>query len=189
MGGTYDPETGRIVWEAHVPIEEQHAHYAAHPPSCLGALEGTAIDLSGHPFDGHGEPVNTIFAVRCPCGSRLFTALGHFDEDGDYPLPPVILECAGCRVEHVVFDASRHGFDGVVGNLANSEPEGQLDELCAADVGGPPCEIILRFEFPSDVLGDPEWSGREPELFSWITIVGRNPSDGRLATLFELECA
>lgn len=78
---------------AHVPIEQQREHYRANPPSCLAALRCTVTDLPGYVFDGHGEPVNAIFAVAChtPAGVAvrvlqrilaLTAAIWHNDKTG-----------------------------------------------------------------------------------------------------------
>jgi hypothetical protein len=40
--------TGQIVWTMHVPLDEQRAFYAAHPPRALDGLSCTAIDLPDH---------------------------------------------------------------------------------------------------------------------------------------------
>ena len=42
MGGTVDPKTGQVVWEMHVPLDEQLAHYRAHPPRALRGLRDLA---------------------------------------------------------------------------------------------------------------------------------------------------
>ena len=160
VGGSVDPDTGELVWDFHVPIAEQAAVYAAHPPSALGTLRATAIELPDHAFDGHGEPVNVAFAVACPCGSTLFVPTGYWSDDEDRFISPITLECAGCETWHEIFDSSRHGFDGAVGNNRAREPgpDEVPDELAG------PSEILVRFEFPSDHLG-------------------------ALATLFDDECA
>ena len=80
MGGVYDPKTGQIEGTMHVPLEQQLAHYRSHPPSMLRELVATPIELD-FTFDGHGEPVNAIFAVSCRCGSTLFEVYCHVDGD------------------------------------------------------------------------------------------------------------
>src|SRR5688500_12823536 len=125
MGGTLDPKTGRIIWEMHVPLQEQRAFYRRHPPRLLERLRVHAIEMDEEAFDGHGEPVNAIFEVQCPCGSRRFIAVGYGLEDGLVE-PPITLECAGCGSERLLFDPARHGYDGAVGNNGEpQEPEGE----------------------------------------------------------------
>ena len=196
MGGTLDPETGEIVWEFHVPLEEQERYYAEHPPSALKDWSPVAIPLPDHPFDGHREPVNVAFTVSCRCGGTAFTAEGSFeDEDDAYdddpvPLPesPVDLRCAACGDCRLLFDSLEHGYDGVLNSSAASVEA----PLPRHPLHGPherPYEVLVRFEFPSDVLGDADYGGREHDLFSWITVVARDPETGVLTTVFEWECA
>jgi hypothetical protein len=185
MGGTYDPETGQIVWEFHVPLKEQLRHYASHPPSCLSSLRCTPTELPGFTFDGHGEPVNVVFAVACVCGGSSFTVMGYLVE-GELPEPPITLECDECEAEHMIFDARRHGYDGTVGGM-DIEPEGEPRELFWDELE-PPHAVLIRFEYPSDVLGDEQWQGKEHDLFGWITVVGRG-AHGSPTLLFDYECA
>jgi hypothetical protein len=49
--------------------------------------------------------------------------------------------------------------------------------------------VVVRFEYPSEHLGDPEWSGREHDLYSWFTLLARDPETKQLEHLYELECA
>jgi hypothetical protein len=84
-----------------------------------------------------------------------------------------------------VFDPARHGWDGVL-NPIPRETRHHTDELGAEQ------QIYVRFECSSEVLGDPdmpESRGREPDLFTWFTLVGRDPETGTLTTLVEWECA
>lgn len=166
-----------------VPVEEQISHYRRRPPSCLTGLRPTTVDLDEFQFDGHGEAVNAIFAIACACGSTRFTATAHVPEEDSWPEPPVTLSCAACNTSYEVFDAAKHGYDGV---LDNSE----FDTVgTAREITRNSCEIIARFEYPSDLLGDDEFKEIEHDLFSWITIVGRDPDSRELVTLFDFECA
>lgn len=188
MGGTLNPKTGQIEWDFHVPFDEQRAYYAAHPPSALAGLTATPIDVE-FPFDGHGEPVNAVFALTCPCGGDLFI-VACWVEDNEIR-PPISIECAACEASHEIFDPTRHGYDAVAGGLPADPPsdDSYPDDLTHDDIDVPH-QVLVRFEFPSDHLGgDAEWKGREHDLFSWITILARDPKTGALAFLFDDECA
>jgi hypothetical protein len=186
MGGRLDPKTGQTIWDARVPIEQQPTFYNNHPPRALDGLTCTPVEPPDWKFDGHGEPVNAVFELACPCGSKLFTVISAFDEDG--AKPPIAVACSGCASERVVFDASKHGYDGALGNHEPDESIGEIDDLVSEEIGAPH-HVLVRFEFPSDVLGDEEWRGREQDLFSWVTILARDPATGHLAFLFDAECA
>ncbi|HUQ04544.1 MAG TPA: hypothetical protein VM261_18715 [Kofleriaceae bacterium] len=188
MGGIYNSETDQTEWTTHVPLDEQLAHYRAHPPSALAGLTAKPVDVN-FAFDGHGEPVNAVFELTCPCGSALFIATAYL-EDEEWQ-PPIALECTACEAEHVIYDRSKHGYDAVVGGGGSDEPDDDAvaDELTPDDVDVPH-QVLIRFEFPSDHLGgDADVKGREHDLFSWITILARDAQTGDLAFLFDDECA
>lgn len=187
MGGIVNPRTGQIEWTFHVPLDEQVTFYRAHPPSCLAGLTAKPIELD-FTFDGHGEPVNAIFEVTCACGSALFVAACMIEDDSIRP--PITLECAGCEAEYVIYDPSRHGYDAVAGGLPADElgDDSYADEITPEDIEMPH-QVIVRFEFPSDHLGEPRHEGREPELFSWITVLARDARSGAVEFLFDDECA
>ena len=189
MGGTVDPETGEVIWDARVPIAEQPAFYNSHPPRALEGLTCTPIEPPAPPdftFDGHGELVNAVFVLGCPCGSKLFTVVCTFD-DGEVR-SPISVECSACDRDQDIFCTGKHGYDAEVIPETPQEA-GECPETLAAKEIPAPHEVLVRFEYPSDVLGDPEWQGREQDLFSWITIVARDPKTGELAFLFDEECA
>src|SRR5690348_6368299 len=59
------------------------------PPRCVTPFNvtlATADELPGIAFDGHGEPTQSIFRVRCTCGGDSFRVRGTFhakDYKGD----------------------------------------------------------------------------------------------------------
>ena len=188
MGGSVDPTSGMVIWDAHVPLDEQPRYYAAHPPHALDGLNCTAIDLPGFRFDGHGEPINMVFELACSCGGILFTVLAHV-QNGEL-IPPIELECSGCDSTYVVFDPRRQGYDGALGFGEQYEVDDRVEALSVDDVDAPH-RVIARFEFPSDVLGAQETDADNcvaEDLFSWITILGRDPH-GVPVIVFDYECA
>jgi hypothetical protein len=191
MGGTIDPETGEVVWQMHVPAAEQVAYYRSHPPRAISGLRVTPIDVEFQ-FDGHGEPINSIFEVACPCGSAQFTVSGGLDED-DEIRAPIELACDGCEALYDVFDSNEHGYDGELLDTAADYPEpDDYNELHPTEFEAPH-EIVIRFEYGSEELGSPdrpaEWRGREQDLFTWFTLLARDPETKQLAFLYDSECA
>jgi hypothetical protein len=186
VGGTVDPKTGEVIWEMHVPLAEQLAFYRSHPPRALEKLRATAIEQIDWTFDGHGEPVNSIFELACPCGSKLFTATCGLASD-NMVSPPIGIECDACEAIFEIFDPSEHGWDAVMCGDTFDEPAAYGD-LVGEDIEAPH-EIVVRFEHGSETLGDPELAGREQDVFSWFTLLARDAKSKRLAQLFEWECA
>jgi hypothetical protein len=182
VGATIDPKTGEMIWEARVPLDEQPAYYRAHPPKAIAAFRSAPIDGLDFQFDGHGEPINSIFTLACSCGGTRFYALAHVEDDEW--IPPIELECTSCESSQVAFDLRTDGYTAATGDAPSYEPSVDVEELAPDEL-----EIIVRFEHPSDVLGDPDFEAPAEELFSWISIVGRDPDSGALALLFDYECA
>lgn len=189
MGGVVDPSTGQIVWEMKVPLSEQLAFYRSHVPRALGQLRATPIEQIDWQFDGHGEPVSSIFELACSCGGARFhvTCGVHTSDDAAVAAPPISIECDACKATFEIFDASEHGWDAVMCGARHDEPEAYDDLVC--DGIDAPHELIVRFEHASDTLGDPALAGREPDVFTWFTLLARDPGTRRLAQLFEWECA
>jgi hypothetical protein len=79
---------------------------------------------------------------------------------------PITIECSACERDQVIFWSGKHGYDAEVSPGEAQEMGECPDDLVAEDIEAPH-EVIVRFEYPSDHLGDPKWKGREPELFSW----------------------
>jgi hypothetical protein len=191
MGGSVDHETGEVEWEMHVAAAEQLAHYRAHPPRAVAGLRVTPIEVD-FPFDGHGEPINAIFEVACPCGSTRFTVSGGLDEDEEIR-DPIELSCAECEVGYDVFDASEHGYDGELRDTPLDSPGSEArNERQPTDFDAPH-EIVVRFEYASEELGNPTQAAdrrnREQDLFTWFTLLARDPATKQLACLYESECA
>jgi len=185
MGGTYDPTTGQMVWTMHVPLADQLAHYRSHPPRAIRELRAMPVDVDFR-FDGHGEPVDVAFELACPCGGTRFDVTCGLDED-DEPAPPIELECGACAASYKIFDDNEHGYDAELNSVERQAPELIVD-LDPADIDLTP-ELVVRFEFPSDHLGDPQYAGREHDLFSWFTLLARDPETKQLEFLFDAECA
>jgi hypothetical protein len=167
-----------------VPLAEQLAFYRSHPPAALGPLRATPVDQLDWPFDGHGEPVNAVFELACPCGGTRFTATCGVDADNNVARP-IGLECAACQAAFEIFDA--HGWDAVMCGERGDEPD-HFDDLKPDGIAAPH-QVIVRFEHGSETLGDPALAGREPDVFSWFTLLARDPDDARLEQLFDWECA
>jgi hypothetical protein len=182
---TWNEKTG-WAWVFHVPFDEQEAYFRAHPPSALHTLRCSPIELPGYPFDGHGEPVNAVFAITCPCGSRQFTAARWVNEQDELG-PPISIACGACGASHVIYDDTKDGFDALAGSA--SPTESRLGNFDAFTSVPPPYEVVMRFEFPSDLLGSGEFPGREPEAFSWVTVLVKPNDGGPYVLLFDDECA
>lgn len=180
MGAAFFGYAGRVT------TAEQIAHYRAHPPRALAGLRATPIDVEWT-FDGHGSPVNSVFELACGrCGAMKFVAMCDATDEGEV-CSPIALHCDACEEVYEIFDSGVHGYDGESGDFSGDEGDGPYDlETTEVDE---PFEVIVRYEYPSDHLGDPQWVGREHDLFSWFTLLARDPTTKQLEHLYDVECA
>jgi len=165
-------------------VADQLAYYRAHPPSALAAVRAEPTELSGVRFDGHGEPLNPVFAITCTCGSRELALWGWVREEEIGP--PLAVACDTCGADLDLFDPSLHGYDAVASGDADDDDDDDSfpDEFPDAE---PPYELFVRFEYSPSDFDDPRWAGRQSDLFSWITVVAKTKNG--LVHLFDWECA
>ena len=57
------------------------------------------------------------------------------------------------------------------------------------DMHVPLAEQIAHYRAHPPPGGDPELAGREHDLYSWFTLLARDPATKQLEQLYELECA
>lgn len=50
-------------------------------------------------------------------------------------------------------------------------------------------EVFARFEYPAGLFDDPEFEGKEQELFSWFTGVGKCKACSTTSQFIDFECA
>ena len=173
-------------YAARVTVAEQIAHYRAHPPRALAGLRATPIDVAWT-FDGHGKRIDCVFELACgACGATKFVAMCNATDEGEV-CSPITLHCDGCKAAFEIFDSGKHGFDGESGDFTGDEGDGPYDlETTEVDE---PHEVVVRYEYPPDRLGEPRYAGREHDLFSWFTLLARDPTTKQLEHMYDFECA
>ena len=165
------------------------------PPRCL---DGFIVRLSpplGIAFDGHGEPLNKVYHLACNCQADLHKVLGHY-ETNDYGdrifVSPLALECVACGAVTELFDSAVHGYDPeVCGHSTTIRGAGARQHFACDRCGIKPLRVHARFEHSSEVLEDStgEFTGNEPNLFTWFTLVGDCTGCRRMLTIADFECA
>ena len=174
-----------------------HSYFESKPPRCINAYSAEQIALDAVSFDGHGgDCVNAGYSLTCKCGSKQHLLSGYIWENQDYgdvvTVSPITTECCMCSEKNTLFDSEIHGYDAELGHGASTaRAEGTPGTLECAHHPERRMEVLVRFEFPTDLLdGDFEdWKGREQELFTWFTVYGRCSKCSEIWTLAELECA
>jgi hypothetical protein len=191
------------------------SYFRSHPPRCIAGFTARPTELPGVEFDGHGsmsqlkfdvppgvrieapEHFNPIFALSCRCrGDRHYVHAYHWINP-NYPgdviiLSPLVLECAACGRMTDLIDTDLHGYDAELGHgSATVRAEGERAVFECPTCGRQPLEAYVRFEY-SDSLFDRDYlgfTGREQELFSWFSLLGKCPLCSRLLTVADFECA
>ncbi len=91
-----------------------------------------------------------------------------------------------------LLDTDIHGYDAELGHIsATMRGEGERTVFECPTCGRQSLEILVRFEYPDDLFkGDfPEFVGREQELFTWFSLVGKCPKCSQTLSVAEFECA
>ena len=195
-------------------LSSQMAYYWSHPPRCLAGFKAQPVEMPGVVFDGHasgsqldpGTPgvkiegagtLNTVFWLHCVCGNDSHFVLGHYWQNPDYDnelvfVSPLALRCSTCGKVTELFDSDIHGYDSEVGGMsANYRGEGERTEFACDKCGPRQVQVFARFEYPDDLMGPEydEYRGREQDLFSWFSLVGKCAGCGRLVDVTDFECA
>ena len=187
-------------------------HLRNHPPRCLAKFVVSAVDLPGVQFDGHAafpptpkppsrfkviEPgyFNPIFEISCPCRKKNFYVHCYLWENPSFPglvtLSPLVLECATCGTKSDLFDSDSHGYDAELNQMpASARAKGNRAVFECESCGRQPLTIFARFELPDSVFEEcPEFKGREQDLFTWFSLVGRCIECNQYIHVADFECA
>jgi hypothetical protein len=135
-----------------------------------------------------------VFEMSCgKCQSGLFavTVLSRVWKNGEEETDiGLIASCANCGNRAVLFDATRHGYDGENGHLgllAGQDREMPLDESPSA------ARVRLEFIYNNDweeTLEMAEEQGKSPrEYFDWMHMLRAAPTGGDWSCDWEYECA
>ena len=170
--------------------------FRSNPPRCLANFAVTPCELPGVEFDGHGEPLNTIFRVACYCGSAKHFIVGYNWQNPDFGnqsvfLSPILLRCESCARLTELIDTDIHGHDGEQGGSCTVRSEGRQQDFGCFNCGPRSFEVFTRFEYPSDLLdGDCElYRGRESDFFTWFSLRGICSECKTFQDITDYECA
>ena len=119
-------------------------------------------------------------SIRCFCGCEGFQLRGYEDAEygGNYTSPLKAI-CKDCGKEYIIFDQSKHGWDGFVCHDGNEIPYEELSEMLCPICGYDTHEIKVRIssqgkqDFIDEAGIDSESDMNEDDwvnAFEWITI-------------------
>jgi hypothetical protein len=170
--------------------------FRSNPPRCLANFIVTPCELPGVEFDGHGEPLNSIFRVTCHCGSAKHFIVGYTWQNPDYGnrsvfLSPISLRCGSCARLTELIDTDIHGHDGEQGASCTARSEGRKEDFACPNCGPQTFEVFTRFEYPSVLVDsdDELYRGRESEFFSWFSLCGICSACNKFQDITDYECA
>jgi hypothetical protein len=190
------------------------SYFADHPPRCVVGFKTRRVELPGVVFDGHAsapppradvtgvqiegrQHFNLVIQLLCTCGCGAHHALGHYWRNPDHDnvsvfVSPLALRCAECGKITELFDSDIHGYDAEIGAPpTNHRGEGERSEFACAKCGPTGLQAIARFEYSDDLFesGFEQFRGREQDVFSWFSLVGKCSGCGRLLDIADFECA
>jgi hypothetical protein len=191
---------------------DQAAYFCNHPPRCVAGFVTSPVRLDGFVFDGHasGPPsnvagtviegsqhLNIVFLLACACGCQQHSVVGFHWRNPDYRnesilLSPIALRCALCGRETELIDTDRHGYNAEIGSCSSTRrAEGERGDYRCEKCSALAIQVCVRFEYPDDLFdsGIDGFSGREQDLFSWFSMVGKCPNCSRLFSITDFECA
>ena len=142
------------------------------------------------------ERLNTAFSLRCRCGHQKAHILGHYVRPEGYDpvvfVGPLALQCESCGATTELIDTDIHGYDAELGH-GSCTVRGQGRRVAfACDICGPaPMDVVVRFEYSGDLSRDAfsVFRGREQDLFSWFTALGRCSGCSHVMTAADFECS
>jgi len=194
---------------------DQASYFRNHPPRCIAGFAARSVELLGVEFDGHvsmsqlnfevppgvtidaPEHINPVFALSCYCGVNKHFVHCHRWTNVDFRnqiviLSPLDLECATCARTTPLLDTDLHGYDAELGHgSASARALGERVVFECPTCGRQPFQAFARFEYPDDLFEDdfPDFAGRQHDLFTWFSLVGRCLQCSQVLRVADFECA
>jgi hypothetical protein len=194
---------------------DQVSYFRSHPPRCIAGFTALPTQLPKVEFDGHvsrsqlkfevpsgvtieaPEHINPVFTLSCKCGSGRHYVHGYRWTNPDFHnvivfLSPLVLECVACGKMTDLLDTDIHGYDAELGLVtATVRAEGDRVVFECPTCGPQPLDAFVRLEYPDDLFSVdfPEFTGREQDLFTWFSLIGRCQQCFQMLAVADFECA
>ena len=159
-----------------------------HPPRCIKPYTGTPTPTLCNYIQNEYGLHTTVFAVRCECGhTQLRIRLARSPR---YTAGPIYVVCSKCRTGRLIFDPTKHGYDGELGHNDQSEDYEYYPFLC------PKCKgdtFVSAFGFQysgeTDILKHLDVHIQPEDLFGWCMLAGTCVLCQHTGFIYEMECA
>ena len=173
------------------------------PPGCLCRLRTSPAQAPDLLLDTLTDWPNRFYSLGCRCGSELFSVVGELAENAlirqTVVAGPVTCRCNRCLVTVPIFDPARHGYDVEINHFPSQYvPSGVTKEFRCPTCRQSTFALIARFEYPARLIASLEAGlptgyvghpGREQELFTWFTLIGRCGRCDAVTTVASACCA
>jgi Zn finger protein HypA/HybF involved in hydrogenase expression len=199
-----------------VKPENQTDYYKQHPPKCIVDFISQPVWLDNIEYDGHGfsgiypdnlaANQNIVFTIKCKCGNGLYGIIAESQQAEIWRHKDLViaekyfLECSSCHSRRLFFDPSSHGYDAEIFKMegwglsenVEGRQSNRKDEKATCECSN--ChkatfEVFVRFEYSSDLFEESSFEGKEQELFSWFTGIGKCQSCSTINQFIDFECA
>lgn len=158
-----------------------------HPPRCLELVVASPAPEPDILLDTLSDWPNRFFGIRCPCVGDQFSVSGeilrHMLIEQDVVVGPVGARCSSCGQAALVFDPRLHGYDV---ELDHFPPEFE-STATPRNFQCPAC-TASRFTLVARWY-EGRFRGKEQDLFTFFTLIGRCTGCNTLATIATCECA
>jgi ribosomal protein S27E len=156
-----------------------------HPPRCLGTHRRPASSELRDFIQKELGRDSTVFTPLCACSNEYlgFRLPEHYG--------PTAIACPKCSETRVVFDFTKHGYDGELGHNDGLEAD-PVRTLACTECGHETFEMGFGFQYAgeTDILEEDEDIQIKPEdLFGWLMIAAKCAECGHLQTVTNYECA
>jgi len=196
--------------------ENQIVYYQERPPKCVADFLAQPDWLENIEYDGHGfsgrypdglvAKLNIVFAIKCQCGGSVHKIIAKSEHEEIWRHKNLViaekyfLECNSCHSRDLIFAPALHGYnaetflmeglswsDEFEGSQASHKHEKITCECSYCK--NTTFEVFTRFEYSADLFDEPEFEGKEQDLFSWFTGIGRCKMCSTVNVFMDFECA
>lgn len=172
-------------------------------PRCLREFRTQSVSGPDILLDTLTEWPNCFYALGCRhCRSGVYNVIGTLTANElihQHVLGgPLRCRCVHCRKTVPLFDPSHHGYDVELDPFTPREVKAGRQGFSCSTCGQLEFLLTARFEYPARLIaalaagvptGYVTHPGREQDLFTWFTLIGRCAGCDALTTIASECCA
>ncbi len=172
------------------PCQEGKAHILSKHNTNYASLLANCSGYDNLCFVGPDERIE-VYGIQCKCGSRLVHVAGNKLEGLELLGDPISIICPACGERHELFDSTRQGYAGELGDACNDSAKTGYSETRAvcAQCGNDTFELTLGFEYPGDIEDRARDERKDAkDLYTWLTGSAKCEKCGAMADILDFEC-